>query len=302
MKQESMLDHCLEIFSVVRNFIINQAGYENRGGAEIANKKTDVAVKFDLETERKVVDYCRENKLPVFIKSEEKGDIEVSKKPEYLLIVDPIDGSTNLKKRIEGSAFSIAGLKYKKDKNFNANDVQFALIGSLMTGSVVMGIKGKGVYYKGIFSKYEKIMVSGSKNIDLSKACVEIDLDFGLNEAGGIDQNGAKGINKVLPLLYPERKFKHLRRIGSASLELMNVCMGDLGEISGVDAYIDARNISTPENWIGAKMLIEEGGGKFTDLDGKDITNVNNMTTPFSYIAAGNHILHKKILDSLKLR
>lgn len=89
---------------------------------------------------------------------------------------------------------------------------------------------------------------------------------------------------------------KHIRRNGSAALGLMQVATG------AVDAYIDVRDISTPENWLAAQLLIREAGGIFTDPQGREIEiDKLDLTRPYSYVASGNRELHDKILKCLNL-
>ena len=299
-KTNVMLKHCIELFNVVENYIIKEKGYLHTKVAKISKEKKDISTDFDLEAENRIIEYCKTNRLPVIINSEECGIVPISRKPEYVLLIDPVDGSTNLKKRIEGSAVCITGLTYQDDNKLNASDVQFALIGSLLTHSVVFGAKGQGVQYHGIFSGYRNIPVSGSQNTYLSRACIEIDMDYGLNEGGETDLEEAKKIERILPLLYPRRQFKHLRRNGSAALGMMSVLMGHIdNRYSGLDAYLDARDLLTPENWLGALMLTIEAGGKFTDLNNKPIVDIPDMFTPYSFLATGNQILHDKIIETI---
>jgi myo-inositol-1(or 4)-monophosphatase len=296
-----MLKHCIELFKVVENYIIKEKGYLYTKVAKISKETKDISTDFDIEAENRIIEYCKTNRLPVIINSEESGMVPISRNPEYVLLIDPVDGSTNLKKRIEGSAVCITGLTYRGDNKLNASDVQFSLIGSLLTHSVVTGTKGQGVKYNGIFSGYRDISVSGSQNTYLSKACLEIDMDYGLDEVGDTDLEEAKKFERILPLFYPRRQFKHLRRNGSAALGMMGVLMGHLdNRYSGLDAYLDARDLLTPENWLGALMLTIEAGGKFTDLDNNTITDIPDTLTPYSFLATGNPILHDKIIEAIK--
>jgi myo-inositol-1(or 4)-monophosphatase len=291
-----MIKHLEEIFKIVRNYILKE-GYKRTEIVKINPKGEDISTKFDLEVENIVIGYCKKHKLDVKILSEETGEFDLfSTKPEHIFVLDPVDGSTNLKRGIEGSAFSVAVMPIEENEEIQPERVQYALIGNLISGAISKGEKGKGTFYKGPFSGFQEKRVFTSKNENLETACIGIDLDFALDETSDqIDvEKGAK-IERILPLLYPQRKVKYLRRSGSASLGLMEVATG------AVDAYIDARDISTPENWLAAYLLVKEAGGEFTDIEGNEIRKINSLTAPYSYIASANKSLHKKILRSLKV-
>jgi fructose-1,6-bisphosphatase/inositol monophosphatase family enzyme len=292
----SVLMRYLEgMFREVRGYVLAH-GYKHVRIMGANPKAKDVSTLFDVNAEHKAIDYLRKMGVPAKILTEESGEIDLaSGKPEYVLIIDPVDGSTNLKKGIEGSAFCVAALPYRDDGKMMPSAVHYALIGSLVSGALSRSEKGRGVYYSGPFNGFEPTAVYGSKNEELEKACIEMDLDFALNEASEqLDASEGSKIRRILPLLHPQRKIKHVRRSGSAGLGLMCVPVG------AVDAYIDVRDISTPENWMGAFLLVKESGGEFTDWEGHELAEVRDLVTPYSYVATGNPVLHGKILRSFE--
>lgn len=290
-----MLTHFEKAFEEIRHFLWEEGGFRQVYLVGGGQKTKDVTTGFDLEAEKRAIRHFEDEDLPVVFLAEEQGRVDISKgQPEWLILMDPVDGSTNLKNGIEGSAFCITGIPYRSDERISPRDVQYALIGSLVSGSYVEAGPEEGVYYKGIFSGQQRVRVYPSGNKELNLSRVEIDLDFALDEASGtLDAAEGSKIRRILPLAYPIRKIKHIRRNGSAGIGLMGVPTG------AVDAYIDARDISTPENWIGAQMLVRKGGGFFTDLKGRPIEDVESMTTPYSYVASGNGYIHGKLLELL---
>lgn len=286
-----MIKHLEKIFSKARKYILEE-GYKKIKVIRTNPKATDMSREFDLGTESVVINYCRENNLRIKILTEERGEVNICEDPKWILILDPVDGSTNLKRGIEGSAVSMAVLPAAE--LLQPENVRYALIGSIISGGYCMSEKGKGVFYRGPFSGNKKVRVSTSKNENLETACIEIDFDFALDETTSkINIEKGKKIKRILPLIFPERRIKHIRRNGSAAIGLMEVATG------AIDAYIDARDISTPENWLAAYLLIKEAGGIFTDLRGKEIAKIKSLAEPYSYIASGNKILHQAILESL---
>ncbi|PIZ42309.1 hypothetical protein CO181_02585 [candidate division WWE3 bacterium CG_4_9_14_3_um_filter_43_9] len=59
------------------------------------NAKGDKTIEMDVKIEQAIIDYVRRNELPFNIFSEEIGFINIHPKPQYVLVFDPLDGSTN---------------------------------------------------------------------------------------------------------------------------------------------------------------------------------------------------------------
>jgi len=294
--EKKMLKHLKNMFEEARSYLIKKGWQETEKFVKNPAKPGDVSRKFDLEVERIVIDYCKKNGLKVKIYSEEMGEIKFVKKPKYTFFVDPVDGSTNFRRGIEGTAFSIAVAsgEIEIEKGLKLRKIQYALVGSIISGSICYAEKGKGTYYKGIFNGFKEKRVFSSKETSLENACAEIDLDFGsVSEIEDISEKKSQKIERIFPLIYPERRVKFIRRAGSAALALLEVATG------AVDAYIDVRDRLTPESWLGGYLLVKEAGGIFTNLEDKETTEIRSFREAGSFIASGNQELHRKILASL---
>jgi len=295
MPEEAMLNCLTGIFTHIRNYLLTK-GYKQTGILGESFRSGDISAVFDVGAEEKAIQYCKDAGLPVKIYTEETGGFDLaSGEPEYDMFFDPVDGSTNFSKGIEGTGFVAAVQPHRKDGKIVPSDVEYALMGSIVSGAVEIGSSKSGVLYarRPFKDKYEH--VKPSTNQELNAACVEIDMDFQLDETvhgvGG-DQNR---FGRILPLLYPQRKVKHVRRNGSAAMGLMNVPIG------AVDAYIDLRDISSPENWIAAYAFAQWLGCPFTDPFGNDIDEIESMKTPYSYVFSANPELHEQILEAIDM-
>ena len=249
-----------------------------------------------MKVEKIVMDYCQREKLKVLLYSEERGRVKLAQKPEWTIFLDPVDGSVNFSRGIESTGFAIAVAlgEIEIEKGFKLEEIEYSLVGSIISGSVCYAQKGKGAYYKGVFSGFKEKKVFGSKIKDLENACLEIDLDFGsVSPIEKISQEKSQKIERIFPLIYPKRKVKFIRRMGSAALALMEVATG------AIDGYVDLRDRLTPENWLAPYLLIKEAGGVFTDFKGKEIREIKSFREPLSILASGNKILHQKILKAL---
>jgi len=292
-----MIKHLDKIFEEVRNYLLTK-GWQERDKFKLNPEKPgDISRKFDLEVEKIVSNYCQRNNLRVKIYTEESGEINLSEKPDWTFFVDPVDGSVNFWRGIEGTAFAIAVApgKITIEKGLKLEEIQYALVGSIISGSICHATKGEGSFYKGIFNGYETKRVFASKERYLENACLEIDLDFAsISPFEEISEVKSQKIERILPLFYPKRRVKFIRRNGSAALGLMEVALG------AIDVFVDARDRLTPENWLAPYLLIKEAGGIFTDFVGKEIKEIKSFREPGSFLVSGNQELHREILRFLK--
>lgn len=192
-----MLGHLEGMFGEVRRYIWKEGGYKKIEEVRANPKMVDVSRKFDLQAEGMIVSYCKLYlREEVKIITEERGEINLCESPKWILVVDPVDGSTNLRRGVEGSATSLAVLSATELKP------EYALIGSIISGGYCETQRGKGVYYRGPFSGWREVQAATSKIESLEAACVEVDLDFALDETSSeIDQGESKKIGRILPLL-----------------------------------------------------------------------------------------------------
>jgi len=235
------------------------------------NPKGDMAYKFDFKAEEIVVNYCKENfDFPVKILSEESGEILTKEgQLRYTFVIDPVDGSTNFKRGIEASAFSVA--VFPAEKSFGVQNVEFGLVGNLFTGSVCKAGKGKGCYFN-------DTKAQTSNETDVEKAVIGLDTDAPEKEKK----------NRYFKLL---QSVNSIRRLGTAALEVIGVATGAL------DAHVDIRDELTPENFMATYLLVKEAGGIFTDWKGQELPEIKSMTERFNIVVAGNKELHEKILE-----
>ena len=266
-----MLNELEEIFSEVRKTLLQE---REKLLEEVRNNpKGEMSYRFDLKAEEILIDYCKKRlDFPVRILSEERGHLTTKEgKAKYIIVVDPVDGSTNFKRGIEASGFSVAVLS--AEKPLAVQNVEFGLVGNLFTGSVCKAGKGKGCYFNG------KRMQT-RKGIELEKAIICLDTDATQSEKNARYQRLMKTVAGI-------------RRLGSSTLEATSVAIG------ASDAHVDVRDELTPENFMATYLLVREAGGVFTNGKGEELPEIESMTDKFNIVAAGNKELHEKILSLL---
>lgn len=285
-----MKDDLINMFKEVRNYLLKD-GLKHITIKQVNPKGRDVSTNFDITSEQICIDYAIEHKLPVTIHGEELGRTDINNKPSYILYIDPVDGSTNFKRGIEGSAVSIAGVKIT-DKSVSTENIEYALIGSIATGSYWYAQREEGAIYCGMFSRFKESPIRVSKNTDLNRSVIEMDLDYQLDETAGKQENAELKLNELYTASKLISRVKNLRRNGSTAMGLAYVING------AVDAYVDVREISTPENWLAAHLLVREAGGIFRDMKGKEIKEIN-MTKSYNYVCCNNQEILEQILETI---
>lgn len=266
-----MRQHLRAMFADVRRFLVTD-GLQKRGIVQ-QNPHGDVTKEFDYLAEGRIIDYCaREIPQPVRILTEERGEIRTrSGAAAWTVIVDPVDGSENFARGNEMSSVSLAALPGEDVPR--PEDVVVALVGRIFSGTTYEGEKGGGAWRNGQ-------PIRASAVTSLSDALVSIDFNF----------RGKATVARLFPLL---ATIPDARRFGTAAAEFVAVAHG------GADAYVDARDTLSPENYMAAFLIVAEAGGVISDRFGKPLAPIRSMTQGQSIVAAATPALHKAILTVL---
>jgi myo-inositol-1(or 4)-monophosphatase len=237
--------------------------------------KCDVTMGFDHEAESIAIKHYEEKlSFPIRILTEERGEVILGRSPEWTLVMDPTDGSTNYGRGIESTAFSVGIVP--EGEIVTPKNVDVAFIGSTWSGNVWSAVKGEGARYNGEICHSSEIT-------ELGKALIGMDLDFNMDEKWKWA--------RIMPII---EECHMIRRGGAAALDAAYVAHG------GYDAIIDVRDKSTPENFMAAYLIITEAGGIFTDPFGNELPEVD-LSKKYNWIGSGNQKLHEQILKTLNM-
>lgn len=167
----------------------------------------------------------------------EKSKIDFSGK---IWILDPIDGTSNLIHHLNMSAVSLALVENNK--------AVFGVVYNPFTDEMFWAEKGAGAYYNG-----KPIHVSDKKTVKESFVSVGTSpYDEDLRE---------KSLIVIANLL---RNCTDIRRMGAAALDLSYIAMGKF------DCFYE--EILRPWDYAAGAIIIEEAGGKITDLEGNALS------------------------------
>ena len=228
-------------------------------------------MQFDREAEDIIISELIESGHGFEIITEERPPFTTSSTPQYRIIVDPVDGSTNVSRGIMTAAVSLAVLPV--DAPIVPEQVQWALVGELFSGTVYQAQRGGGAFCNG-----RHCQVGKTKRLDECLA--------------GMDFDG-RDVNMLRNLLFKQPAIDRIRRSGSSAMDFVYVANG------AYDACIDVGDIITAESFLAASSIISEAGGIITDQYGKPLRAITDLAEGFSLVAAGTKELHAEIVARL---
>jgi myo-inositol-1(or 4)-monophosphatase len=230
-------------------------------------------MQFDRDAEDIIINGLRESGIGFEIITEERPTFCTSHTPAYRIVVDPIDGSTNVERGIMTASVALAVLPI--DVPILPEQVQWALVGELFSGTVYEAQRGNGAFRNG-----RRCQTSTVTTIHNCLAGVNMD---------------SKNILAIKALLTKEPVLSMVRRSGSSAIDSVYVASGTY------DAYIDVSNDITGESFLASASIALEAGGVISDHKGKPLRPITNLVEKFSLVLAGNKKLHQNILARIKL-
>ena len=224
----------------------------------------------DREASRIIVDGLKDAfPLDAVLSEEETDDIEIRMRSERVWIIDPIDGTAGF---------------VKKDGDF-AVQIGLAIQGEAVLGVVLLPFhdklyyasKGGGTWLIHRDSKPTQLKVSD--NADISEITVAISKNHP---------------NSRMRTVLEDLAFRKSVSRGSVGIK-----MGLISERE-CDVYIHLSPRTKMWDTCGPQIILEEAGGKLTDIYGNryryDRTEVQN----FGGIAASNGVSHENIISGLR--
>ncbi|HSD57550.1 MAG TPA: bifunctional fructose-bisphosphatase/inositol-phosphate phosphatase [Methanotrichaceae archaeon] len=190
--------------------------------------------------------------------SEEIGEVQIGERPEYLIHLDPLDGTFNA---IKGIPF------YSVSIYLSGGDCHFGYVCNLASGVKYYAELGKGAFSE----PGGRLRVSGTSGLT----------DFSIS-AYTLRPNTSRivGIGD---------RVRRIRTLGSTSLEMALVASGRL------DAFVDLRGMLRVVDVAAGKLILEEAGGIITDVSGKPLELNGDMWQKTDLIGS-NGLLHEELL------
>ncbi len=179
--------------------------------------------------------------------SEEAGFIDNG--AEYMIVIDPVDGTRNA---VHGIPFYCTSIAIGRKR---LGDVEYALVRNLLTGDTYTAEKGMGAFLNG-----ERIKVEES----LDEPIISLAL-------------GKSGNNRIFS--YLDTNNVNIRSLGAAALEMCLVASGSL------NAYIQGNEYLRVTDFAAATLIVREAGGEVFDAKGRPLDVGLNLEERSSVLA-----------------
>ena len=266
MEIETLVDIGVEVRDVIRSFMHNNADYAEL----LVQRPKDITRKMDMAAEHALDEALTKRGLSARIISEELGDRIVGEHPEFMLVFDPIDGSTNA---TCGIPFFCTSLAYTEKTDIASfSDITMAVICDI-SNNTYCSERGKGAFLNGK-------RITGSKRGARPKSVVSV---------------YSYGVPQVPAGLIELQKSIIVRALGSIALDMCYVADGTL------DGIIDTRGLVSGYDIMASALILNEAGGLLSDLRGVRIIDNDVKTTGMSIIGTKNKDIHNKIVNTLGL-
>ena len=260
-----MLEFLEQVFRQVRAYLHSERFDSHRVYAQTPAHTT---MQFDREAEDIIISGLIESNQGFEIITEERPAFKTSPQPAYRIVIDPVDGSTNVARGIMTAGVALA--VFPIDKPMLPETVEYALVGELFSGIVYQAQRGRGAFCNG-----RRCQVSATTKI---QACV-----------AGVNFDG-RDPDSLHKLLVGQPALNKVRRTGSSAMDIVYVANG------AYDAYIDVGDVITAESFLAPLSIVLEAGGVVSDQEGQPLRPVTNLTEGFSLVVTGTRELHRTIL------
>ena len=236
------------------------------------NPYGDRTLLLDLQAENEILRSIGESSLKFSILTEEQGLISCESKPDYLLVVDPIDGSANLERGITLVSAGISAIPYSE--NLTTDDVEISVIDSFFTDETYVAVTGRGVRRNG-----RSVNVSSLARPESSIISYDTKKEW--------DAEFAQSSLRTLMAVHD------MRRTASNLLDLCWTAAGSL------DAMIDLRGLLPIVHVCGTHMVTEAGGYVLHE-SGNRLHLPIEPDVRMSFVAAGTEEYARYLLSAFK--
>ena len=231
--------------------------------------------KIDEYAENAAIEVLENTNKSLILISEEIGKIKIGDdKAEILMILDPLDGTSNATRMMPcyGISIAIADIsEIDSIENVTLEDIEIGYVKNFPTGDVYSAVKDKGA------TKNNKKMnpISTVEKVTDATLCSYV--------------YRAKS-EKLSNLCSSVRR---MRIMGSIAIEMCYVADG------AYDAYLDIGKIVRILDIAASQLIIRENNGVVTDYDGNKLSSKLKLTEKTSIMATCTKQLHEDMMSYL---
>jgi myo-inositol-1(or 4)-monophosphatase len=301
---ETLKALCVDLAATLREELVGELG-AHRGRAHVGERGGrgdggDVTFAIDEHAERLMEEFLAEHAPEVAFYSEDRGMIKpAGNDPEWVLVVDPIDGTRPALAGLESACVSIAAAPL--DSEPAMGDVEVGCIVEIKSGAGFVAVRGAGI----------RPPAALSANTDLAR----------MFWTYGLRGRPARATVEVLADLIDASSVSGATfDLGSASYDMTRIATGQLDayvepgprlvtEIPGMRALFEevgggAVLNNSPYDLAAAALCLEEAGAVVSDASGGSLADRPLLGAgpnfQMSCVAAANAELHAKICASIE--
>ncbi|QBD78188.1 inositol monophosphatase [Ktedonosporobacter rubrisoli] len=265
-----MLELLEQLFRQVRAY----AQSERFAGSQVyAQSPEHTTMQFDRDAEDIIISGLIDSGYGFEVLTEERPRFTTAPSPTHRIVIDPIDGSNNVTRGIMTAGVSLAVLPI--DAPIIGEQVQWALVGELFSGTVYQAQRGGGAFRNGRRCK-------ASEEKDLAHCLAGINFD-------------GRDVRTIQNILTRQPIPAEVRRTGSSAIDSVYVASGTY------DAFIDIGERLTGESFLASSSIVLEAGGIVSDHLGKPLRPITNLEDTFSLVIASTRELHKAIINKISV-
>jgi len=225
----------------------------------------DATKQFDLVAEQTITEYLSQRSSFTLI-SEEAGIKKIGSNPDGYVIMDPIDGSTNVS---HGISFACIAVAFASKPRFKS--IEVAVVQDLFSETAYHAVKGNGAMknYHSIHPSLESSLVSSLVGVDDRFPSIHsVPKKPGLENA----------------------KVQFIRHFGANALEMCFVADGSL------DGFIDLRGVFRGTDLAAPALILQEAGASLINEAGEPLTGACTNDERYSLVAACNEQFSQHLL------
>ncbi|MHA2004897.1 MAG: inositol monophosphatase family protein [Candidatus Thorarchaeota archaeon] len=232
------------------------------------NQYGDETLLLDKKAEDEIIRIIHQLDTPMTILSEERGLIVPEGRPEYIAVIDPIDGSANIERGLPLCTIGISVIRHSE--KMTTDDAEISIIESVFSDEIFIAEMGRGVRRNG-----RTIRVADP--IPLERSIISYDT----KKSG--DETFLKSSMRVIEGVHD------IRRTATNLLDLSWVASGAL------NAMVDLRGM-LPIVHVSGTHMVFEAGGYVVGSDGNRLNLPIVADQMMSFVAASDEITANGIL------
>lgn len=259
MNKNSLYGLCSDVAGAIEQAVSGLIGKTEAGEMLRIGADGTPTEKIDEVAENAALEVLEADGRSMLFVSEELGEKTIGDEPEFTFVLDPIDGTFNAVNNIPFFCVPIA------IGGSDLSQINYGYVKNLVNGDVYTAERRKGAFLNG-----KSIHVSDHSE---------------LSELSVISYSQRP---HALPI--NNHNIRRVRVYGCAALELCYIASGIF------DAFIDMRNMLRVTDIAAAKLIVEEAGGRVTDLGGNPLRTALDVKLRVNMIASNGHA-HNKLLE-----